>query len=166
MKKKILVAVATVMALTAVSCGSKNGGNADSINDSQTVAVDTAVAESTDSVAAQQAAAEAEFAAQEETVRKLYADAVFGDSQSAIRKLCTAKMQKKLKSLNEYDDGGYAVWCLRSENQDGDGPSKVESVERSGENEVIVNFTDMGSTGHKLLYLVKEGDTWKVDDFK
>lgn len=164
---KKLIYLAAILAVTA--CGQSKTETADT--DTQKITVDTAldvvnpidtpVQES--AVAEEAPAAEDNFAAQEKVARELYTKCVFGSSTSTLKKLCTQSMLSKLKAANEYDDGGYAVWTLRTGVQDGDGPSKVTSITPDGEDAVIVKYKDMGTPGSTRLLFVREGDTWKVN---
>ncbi|MCM1290564.1 MAG: hypothetical protein NC201_06860 [Prevotella sp.] len=115
--------------------------------------------------AAQEEEAKAVFAEQEKVARDLYGNVVLGgsNSKSVISRYCTSKCMKAMQAANEYDDGGYAVWVLRTEHQDGSGPSVVTSITPDGENAVLVKYKDMGYNGSTRLLFVKEGDKWKVN---
>lgn len=163
---KKLIYVAAIFALA--SCGQSK---TESTSDSQQVVTDSAMTTVTDtavqdSIVAEEAPqAEDNFAEQEKVARELYSKCVlnFNPSNSTLKKLCTSSFLSKLKAANEYDDGGYAVWVLRTGNQDGDGASKVTSVTADGDDAVIVKYKDMGATGATRLIFVKEGDSWKVN---
>lgn len=112
----------------------------------------------------------AEFAQIQSMVKDFYHGSVIGckhkTSKSHLSKYLTNELITKLIRKNEYDDGGVAVWYLRGDCQDCDPRDKVLSVEKSEGNSVIVKFLDCGFTCKVRLYLVKEGDTWKINDYK
>lgn len=59
----------------------------------------------------------------------------------------TANMMDKLCKANPYDGGGMAYFVLRTELQDGDGPSQVTAVEPIQQGWYKVSFVDMGQAG-------------------
>lgn len=161
MKAKYLVIALLGLGMAACSNQSQNNENeTDSTVDTATVAVaqpqvdTTAVAEATVEEESNTEAADIEM------LKQFYKKCVFGTSSP--KKYCTQKCLKKLAAANEYDDGGYAVWEFRTENQDGDGPSKVTDVQSAGDGWYTVSYRDMGAKGVTKV-LVVDG---KIDDYK
>ena len=111
-----------------------------------------------------------EFAEIQSMVKKFYESSVIKcskkTSKSFLSKYLTDRLITKLIKQNEYGDGGAAVWYMRGDPQDCDDRDKVLSVEKNGENSVIVKFLDCGYTCKVRLDLVKEGDNWKINDYK
>lgn len=103
-------------------------------------------------------------------VKNFYNSCVIGchtkTTKSHVSKYLTNKLISELIKKNEYGDGGVAVWYLRGDPQDCDDRDKVLSVEKSGENSVIVKFLDCGFTCKVRLDLVKEKGTWKINNYK
>lgn len=164
MKKIIIAAVGFVF----TACGhTDNVGTTENTTDDAAPAVENVAVATEEDVTTEPAPEEVKednFPAQEKVARELYKACVFGGNTGKLKKLCTPAMLKRLRNANEYDDGGYAVWCLRTEAQDGDGPSKVVSVTPDGDDAVIVKYKDMGHSGSTRLVFVLDGDTWKVDN--
>lgn len=122
---------------------------------------------------ASEANAKAEQAAKdaliEKRIRELYTKVVFdgyADIERVAGKFFTPKMMKKLAAAYEYEDGGYAVWELRTDAQDGTGPSRVTSVTPLGDGWYLVKFLDMGFNGTKKLKAVEKNGTVLFDDYK
>ena len=174
--KKTNYAVGAIILLSGlVSCSGSNKG-ADSAaqaakNESihaalEAQAAESAEAEKADSIAAAQDLEKA-FAEQEKLAHELF-KYVLGLSNNTskceafLKANSTAEFQKALKNANEYDDGGYAVWALRTGAQDGDGASTILGVEPDGPDCVTVKYKDMGQSGSTKLKFVKEGDAWKI----
>lgn len=165
---KKLVYLAAALALTACGTKEKDGDTATSVEVDTTMKVvnpsDSVVQADTATPKEDAVAEDDNFPAQEKVARELYGKCVFGGpAASVLKKCCTASFLKGLKAANEYEDGGYAVWVLRTGAQDGDGPSKVTSITPDGPDAVIVKYKDMGASGSTRLIFVKEGDSWKVN---
>lgn len=159
MKAKYL-AIALI-GLGMAACGKQSQNTeTDPTPDTATVAVSQTQAETT---TVEEALVEEESnteAADIEMLKQFYKKCVFGTSSP--KKYCTQKCLNKLAAANEYDDGGYAVWKFRTENQDGDGPSKVTDVQPAGDGWYTVSYRDMGARGVTKV-LVVDG---KIDDYK
>ena len=85
----------------------------------------------------------------------------------AVKKHCTAKLQKQLKDNYEYDGEGYAIWNFRTGMQDGPSDiSKVTSVTALGNGLYKVNFIDMGIKGNRTLKIIDVNGTLKFDAIK
>ena len=88
-------------------------------------------------------------------------------SKPAVKKHCTAKLQKQLKDNYEYDGEGYAIWNFRTGMQDGPSDiSKVTSVTALGNGLYKVNFIDMGIKGNRTLKIIDVNGTLKFDAIK
>ena len=99
----------------------------------------------------------------------LEANYVFGAKNyvPAVKKHCTAKLQKQLKDNYEYDGEGYAIWNFRTGMQDGPSDiSKVTSVTALGNGLYKVNFIDMGIKGNRTLKIIDVNGTLKFDAIK
>lgn len=161
MKAKYLAIPLLGIALAACGSGAqKSDSNAvdDSAADSVVVAaaqpeVDTPVVE-------EEPIEESTTEADIELIKQFYKKCVFGSSSP--KKYCTQKCLKKLAAAYDYDDGGYAVWEFRTDNQDGDGPSKVTDVQPDGDGWYTVSYRDMGAKGVTKV-LVVDG---KIDGYK
>lgn len=90
----------------------------------------------------------------------------YGDATPTIEKKCTKKMKRKLAAAYGYEDGGYAVWELRSGAQDGDGGSQVNDVVALGDGWYEVDFLDMGMHCKKKIKAIKQGGKILFDDYK
>ncbi len=154
-----LFAVATA----TISCGNKQQYQL-SEKDSIEVAVDT-VAQQVDSQADQQASNDAKVS---EIINEFYANYVFGKklvTDEVINKYCTKKMAKKLAADYDYDDGGYAIWEFRSDNQDGDSDvQEVTNIEAMGNGVYKVSFNDMGTKGSCKISVVIEGEKILINE--
>ena len=98
-----------------------------------------------------------------------FASYVFGTKNyvPAVKKHCTAKLQKQLKDNYEYDGEGYAIWNFRTGMQDGPSDiSKVTSVTALGNGLYKVNFIDMGIKGNRTLKIIDVNGTLKFDAIK
>lgn len=115
-------------------------------------------------------AEEADFAKIQKLVKDFYQSSVIGcntkTSRSHLSKYLTDKLISKLIKMNEYGGNEAATWYMRGDVQDCDERDKVLSVEKSNGNSVIVKFLDCGFTCKVRLDLVKEKDTWKINNFK
>lgn len=90
-------------------------------------------------------------------IKDFYASYVFGTKNyvPAVKKHCTAKLQKQLKDNYEYDGEGYAIWNFRTGMQDGPSDiSKVTSVTALEMVYTMVNFIDMGIKGNRTLKII------------
>ena len=117
----------------------------------------------------QKAQEESEFAEIQSMVKKFYESAVLrcnNKSNSYLSNYLTNHLMTKLIRMNEFDDEGVAVWYMRGDVQDCDERDKVLSVEKDGENSVIVKFLDCGFNCSVRLDVVKDNGTWKINDFK
>ena len=102
-------------------------------------------------------------------IKDFYANYVFGAKNyvPAVKKHCTAKLQKQLKDNYEYDGEGYAIWNFRTGMQDGPSDiSKVTSVAALGNGLYKVNFIDMGIKGNRTLKIIDVNGTLKFDAIK
>lgn len=174
--KKLLFGAATLLLISSCSGNSiKEKAKEDSIRIADSIAqVDAskAAAEQArlDSIRQDSIQKEADFAEIQSVVKNFYQSSVIGcnnkTSKSHLSKYLTDKLIAQLIRKNEYGDGGAAVWYLRGDIQDCDNRDKVLSVEKSEGNSVIVKFLDCGYTCKVRLDLVKENDTWKINDYK
>lgn len=103
-------------------------------------------------------------------IKEFYIKYVFGGeevTEKVINKYCTKKLSKKLADDYEYDDGGYAIWDFRTENQDGDseksGVTKIESI---GDYKYKVSFNDMGTNAACIISVVNEGGSILFDELE
>ena len=159
MKKIIMIAAA----IAVVACGNKQQSQQQE-KDSIEVAIDTTsqqVASQTD----QQATNDAKVF---EIIREFYKNYVFGKKEitdEVINKYCTKKLAKKLAADYDYDDGGYAIWEFRSDNQDGDSDvQEVTNVEAMGNGVYKVSFNDMGTKGSCKISVIIEGEKILFDE--
>ena len=152
-----------LFATAIVSCGNKQQSQQFE-KDSTEVAIDT-IAQQVDSQAEQQAASDAKVS---EKIREFYKDYVFGKKETTdevINKYCTKKLAKKLAADYDYDDGGYAIWEFRSDNQDGDSDvQEVTNVEAMGNGVYKVSFNDMGTKGSCKISVIIEGEKILFDE--
>ena len=150
-------------AIAVVACGNKQQSQQQE-KDSIEVAIDTTsqqVASQTD----QQATNDAKVF---EIIREFYKNYVFGKKEitdEVINKYCTKKLAKKLAADYDYDDGGYAIWEFRSDNQDGDSDvQEVTNVEAMGNGVYKVSFNDMGTKGSCKISVIIEGEKILFDE--
>ena len=150
-------------AIAVVACGNKQQSQQQE-KDSIEVAIDTTsqqVASQTD----QQATNDAKVF---EIIREFYKNYVFGKKEitdEVINKYCTKKLAKKLAADYDYDDGGYAIWEFRSDNQDGDSDvQEVTNVEAMGNGVYKVSFNDMGTKGSCKISVLIEGEKILFDE--
>ena len=150
-------------AIAVVACGNKQQSQQQE-KDSIEVAIDTTsqqVASQTD----QQATNDAKVF---EIIREFYKNYVFGKKETTdevINKYCTKKLAKKLAADYDYDDGGYAIWEFRSDNQDGDSDvQEVTNVEAMGNGVYKVSFNDMGTKGSCKISVIIEGEKILFDE--
>ncbi|MCM1377676.1 MAG: hypothetical protein NC097_00170 [Clostridium sp.] len=162
---------------TLSSCATKSDKGADSAAIAESLrmesiaqAEEAAAAMAADSIAKAEAdsieAAEA-FKVQEPIVRDLYKYVLGLNDNTAsfntlLQEKATSGFRNALKAANEYDDGGYAIWELRTGAQDGDGVSKIVSVTPEGADIVVVKYKDMGLSGTTRIHFVKEEGEWKI----
>lgn len=101
-------------------------------------------------------------------LKQIYEKAVLTFAQGNFdpEKYFTPRLTAKLKAANEYDDGGLALWELRTGAQDGDGPSKVLSIAPAGDDWYVVKYLDMGLAGETKLKAVFHGSQVQFDDYK
>ena len=86
-------------------------------------------------------------------------------TDARIEQLCTPKLLKKLKDLNDYDDGGYDVSLFRSQNQEGNGESLLKGVRNVSGLTYLADILDMGHAVTIKLTLVKTANgSFKIDD--
>lgn len=100
--------------------------------------------------------------------QNLYNNYVFGNEDFAnISKNFAPDIVQKLKDDYDFDGEGYAVWELRSGNQDGDSDvCSVDSVVSEGNGWYKVWFTDMGTPGSHRFKLSRAGDAIYVQSFE
>ena len=176
----------TIAVLLMASCTGKSGsettnddstGISDSIKQIETVQPedekeqkDTIVQEIPQPDSIKKETEEEDFSEIQSLVKNFYKSSVIGcntkTSKSHLSKYLTNKLISELIRKNEYGDGGVAVWYMRGDSQDCDDRDKVLSVEKSGENSVIVKFLDCGFTCKVRLDLVKEDGSWKINNYK
>lgn len=159
MKKKLMMSGLLAISMCVLgACSSKAS------TESDTTAIDS-VADTT--VVAEEAPAEEDnsvFEAQKGVAEAVMNVALNISSDEKVAKSnCTKSFIKALQNENEFDDGGIPWYCLRTMEQDGDGSSKIVSVEPSGENAVEVKYLDMGNEGKTVLHLVESDGAWKVN---
>lgn len=79
---------------------------------------------------------------------------------------CTSEFLSYLQAQYEYEceDGGpcYAVWCFRTDHQDGDGPSHILSIEDEGDGFYVYHFLDMGWEGTHRIHLIPMDTTFII----
>ena len=86
-------------------------------------------------------------------------------SDATIETLCTPKLLKKLKDLNEFEDGGYDITVFRSDALEGDGESALKNVRQMGSLTYLADILDMGHAATMKLTLVKTANgSFKIDD--
>ena len=176
----------TIAVLLMASCTGKRGsettnddstGISDSIKQIETVQPedekeqkDTIAQETPQPDSIKKETEEEDFSEIQSLVKNFYKSSVIGcntkTSKSHLSKYLTNKLISELIRKNEYGDGGAAVWEMRGDSQDCDARDKVLSVEKSGENSVIVKFLDCGFTCKVRLDLVKENGSWKINNYK
>lgn len=175
MKKISILSLGTLLMMSALgSCAGNSNSVADSASEAARAesiqalqAEESARVAKADSIAAAENEGKAAFAEQEKLARELF-KYVLGLSNNTskceafLKANSTPEFQRALKNANEYDDGGYAIWALRTGNQDGDGASTVSGIEPDGIDCVIVKYKDMGQSGSTSLKFVKENDAWKI----
>lgn len=150
-------------AIAVVACGNKQQSQQQE-KDSIEVAIDT-TSQQVASQADQQATNDAKVF---EIIREFYKNYVFGKKETTdevINKYCTQKLAKILAADYDYDDGGYAIWEFRSDNQDGDSDvQEVTNVEAMGNGVYKVSFNDMGTKGSCKISVVLEGEKILFDE--
>lgn len=178
MKQKFLLTAGVILVMAGLgSCSGTNKSDADSAAEAvraESIAAanaeesaKAAEAARADSIAAAEEEAKAAFAEQEKLARELF-KYVLGLSNNTskceafLKANTTPEFQKALKNANEYDDGGYAIWALRTAAQDGNGASTILSIEPSGIDCITVNYKDMGTKSNTKLKFIKDGDAWKI----
>lgn len=94
------------------------------------------------------------------------------EDSSFLEKNCTSRMLKKLSDENDYEGyEGYAVWIFRSEAQDyGPAGDKygIIDIRPYGDEEGLYqyDFYDSGFACSKLIKLVRDGSSFKIDDVR
>ena len=183
--KKLLFGFAVLSLM--VSCSGKPATNQDTTEDTSDISDSVSQVETFDTVAenspiesVQDSLNQMDIAQEKEdkneikkTLKKFYEGAVIGYkggiswTKSSLSKYCTESFLRELKKSNDYDDGGYAVWILRNPDiQDSDGRDKVISVDVDNDNNAVVTYLDCGYTSKTKLFMVKEGNQWKINDCK
>lgn len=153
MKKLTLMAGSAAFLLSVMA--SCNQGNAtreidqDSLMKAQTDSIVKAAAEADSIAAVEKNALEAEDI---ELIKTIYKEGVFGTmpAAKAAKKYCGPAVLKRMADAFEYDceDGDcYAIWELRTVAQDGDGASRVVSVDSKGDGWYSVKYLDQGYEG-------------------
>ena len=101
-------------------------------------------------------------------LREFYRNYVFGSMEATgpvINQYCTEKLARWLRDDYEYEDGGYAVWDLRSGNQDGDSDaSALSDVDALGDGKFKVHYFDMGVARSCVVTCVISGDDILFDE--
>lgn len=138
MKTYCLYAVAFMLLFTAC-------GGAKSRQEEQPAA--GLQADSVENVAADPAAIEG-------IARQLYLFVVLSQEPDYdfLQANCTPGFVERLAAAYDYDDGGYAIWMLRTGVQDGDGPTDIIDVSAVGDRAVEVDYVDMGRQGSTILH--------------
>lgn len=87
-----------------------------------------------------------------------------GGNQREVTSHFSPSVKRRLIAANDYDDGGMALWELRTMAQDGPSSvSKVKSITRQGD-WYVVSYSDMGNPGAtKLKLVVKDGNVTVTD---
>jgi len=104
-----------------------------------------------------------------EKIAEFYTDYVFGAKEvtdKVIRRYCTEKLVKKLKDAYDYDGEGYAIWEFRSDAQDGNEKSTVDSYEALGDGKYKVYYNDMGTRGSCIITVVTDGNNILFDEIE
>lgn len=170
--KKILFLPLAVALLAVCACGSKTNGTADAV-DSSAILDSIAQADSlqrADSIqkadSTQKADSQkADDAAVMAYLRQLY-DLVLNQkgNEAKITSHFSASVKKRLVAANEYEDGGMALWELRTEYQDGPlDTSKLTGITRDGD-WYVVSYSDMGNPGTTRLKVeVADGNVTITD---
>lgn len=94
--------------------------------------------------------------------RQIYMFAVLAQEPDIdfLKANCTEDFAGRLSSAYDYDGEGYALWLLRSGEQDGDGPTDIIDVSAVSDCAVMVEYVDMGRHGAVTLHFDKTG---KID---
>lgn len=149
MKPRLIYAAFAALTLTA--CGSAESQNnaASSAENQQTDSI-----ESTTPQAPASEILVTEEMANESAARQFYIFTVLAQDPDYdfMRAVCTPEFVGKLAAAYDYDGEGYAVWLLRSGEQDGDGPTEILNVSSAGENAMRVDYLDMGHEGSTILH--------------
>ncbi|MCM1036130.1 MAG: hypothetical protein NC406_02225 [Bacteroides sp.] len=144
---KIAVVLFTLVWVMA-SCGSK-GASAQGQVAEDSVAVSADIA------------AEGNEQQDMDIIRQFYMKSVFGGDQEFAVANATPKLIDELRSANDFDDGGLALWLMRSEAQDGDDIQIVKSVTPDGDGWYTVEINDMGNELTVHVFMVDN----KIADF-
>lgn len=160
--RKISKLMLCMSAFAVVACG-KSEKSVDS--EENTANVETT--DSTSNAAATAENTEQDLAAQKEAAKTIMTVALNLENASALEKkaeeLCTPVLLRALREANEYEDGSVAWFALRTGYQDGpEDDSSILSVDKNGENEICVGYSDMGHHGQTILYFVKDEGVWKA----
>lgn len=154
---RLLIIATAALALTA--CGKQDNSAAKAGDDTSATPAEAVEAAAADA----DPMSDPDFLAQCDIARDFFNNAVLaGNDPMLVESYCTAGLCKKLKELNEYDTDDYALWYLRTGEQDGDGDSSVTEIIPDGTDSLIVKYLDMGHKGSTRLSFVKEDDTWKI----
>lgn len=94
-------------------------------------------------------------------IRQFYMKSVFGGDQEFAVANATPKFIDELRDANDFDDGGLALWLMRSEAQDGDDIQVVKSVAPDGDGWYTVDINDMGNELTVHVFMVDN----KIADF-
>jgi len=88
------------------------------------------------------------------------------EDESFLKAYCTPSMIQKLKDDYDYEGEGLAVWDFRSDEQDGDGATRIISIVPQGDDWFKYDFLDMGHRGsHRIKIIGNDGD-FKIDGLK
>ncbi len=136
------------LGLAVVSCGSKSASaRGQAAEDSVAVSADIA--------------AEGNAQLDMDIIRQFYMKSVFGGDQEFAVANATPKFIDELRDANDFDDGGLALWLMRSEAQDGDDIQVVKSVAPDGDGWYTVDINDMGNELTVHVFMVDN----KIADF-
>lgn len=91
-----------------------------------------------------------------------------GFDDAYIRKYITPKAKKILNDAYDYecDDDCLAVWLFAYEAGGDTGPQLSRSIKEQGDNKFLVNLKYENENYKVLLTVIKEGDTYKIDDIE
>lgn len=150
---------ATVMAIFLTACGgttSRDNQQSDTVIQPDSIEYASTGPEATGPATTEPEATEPE--AIESIARQIYLFTVLAEEPDYdfLRANCTPGFINRLADANDYDDGGYAIWLLRTGEQDGDGPTGILDVIRVSDNAVRVDYIDLGHVGSTTLHFNKE----------
>ena len=173
MMKKLYSIFAALLLLGATGCNSSSKPK--EANDSTQVAVtatDTATAEAAQPTTAPQRPTSdpQEIQAKKDFLEKFY-DGLdeSGLDDAYIRKFITPNAKKILieENLYECESGDcLAVWLFAYEGGGDTGKCLSRTIKEQDENHFLVTFKYEGEEYNVLLTVIKDGDTYKIDDIE